>query len=242
MNLKALAAGLDTLLAPSLCLHCRRVVDAGRVLCRVCAGSLPVNRQPQCPVCGLQRREIGIKPCRRCKETDFKFDGNYSPLLFAGPVASLIHALKYGHILRAADTLAERMTDMLAKRGIARNHGIECITFVPLHRRKEREREFNQTVLLSGMIGEKIGLPLRPLLESIRYTASQTQRTSTQRMTATKGLFKALPGDMPERILLVDDVFTTGSTLSACAGVLKDAGARHVITITAAITPQSGNL
>jgi competence protein ComFC len=237
-----LVNGLDTLLAPPVCLHCKRITTAGRSLCKICLESLPVNRQPQCMKCGLQQKQISAHPCRRCRENDFAFDGNYSPLLFAGPVATLIHGIKYGHMLAAADIVADEMSQLIEKRCIARNRGIECLTFVPLHRRKEREREFNQSELLARKIAERIKLPVKPLLKSRRYTTSQTQRSSRERLAATRNLFEAAATDIPSRILLVDDVFTTGSTLSACAEALKDAGAKCVITITAAITPQSENV
>ena len=112
----------------------------------------------------------------------------------------------------------------------------DVIVPVPLHPARERERGFNQSALLAELLSDRIALPSKPALERIRYTTTQTAFDRAERMQNLHGAFrlrkKADVRDL--RVLLIDDVLTTGSTLSECARVLRRAGASCVYAATAA--------
>ncbi len=107
---------------------------------------------------------------------------------------------------------------------------------VPLHPARLRERGFNQAELLAKILAQKINVPLNGALERIRYTTTQTAFDRVERMENLRGSFRLRKkiGVRGLHVLLVDDILTTGSTLSECARVLREAGARSVYAVTAA--------
>jgi ComF family protein len=112
----------------------------------------------------------------------------------------------------------------------------DVIVPVPLHAARQRERGFNQASLLADLLSAQTSIPSRPLLERIRYTTTQTALDRSQRMENLHNAFRLRKkADVRGlRVLLIDDVLTTGSTLSECARVLKRAGANSVYAATAA--------
>jgi ComF family protein len=150
-------------------------------------------------------------------------------------VRQLVHEFKYGRrpYLRhpVGRWLVETMSDLRLQ-----GRRFDLIVPVPLHPARERERGFNQATLLAELLSDRIGLPVRLVLERARFTTSQTAHDRTERMKNLHDAFrlrkKMNVRDL--RVLLIDDVLTTGSTLSECARVLKKAGALSVFAATAA--------
>jgi ComF family protein len=113
---------------------------------------------------------------------------------------------------------------------------LDAIVPVPLHRSRHRERGYNQAELLARELGKLISLPVEPALLKARATRPQVGLTAEERATNVRGAFES-PGDLPiagRRFVLVDDVLTTGATLSACAEALSAAGAHWVGAVTIA--------
>ena len=159
--------------------------------------------------------------------------------LFDDHYQKLIHAFKY----QAKTSLGKRLGRILAEKlredGIL--PGFDCLIPVPLHPARKRERGFNQSELLADELSEVTHLPeLKQLLKRIRNTKDQTKLTPEQRIENVKGAFALIDYDRIEgkKVILVDDVMTTGATLKECAKVLTKAGAKRVMgaTIAAAIT------
>jgi ComF family protein len=155
--------------------------------------------------------------------------------VFDGTVKELIHRLKYGkkvHIsrplaLEAARYLASFITDC----------GADLIIPVPLHRKRLRQRGFNQAVLVAEVFAKAWDLPLsRNNLCRIRWTEPQIHLSYNDRMNNVRGAFAVNNPEQIEgqRLVLVDDVYTTGSTVAECAKVLKKAGAGEVYIATIA--------
>ena len=117
-----------------------------------------------------------------------------------------------------------------------RGRHFDVIVPVPLHPARERERGFNQAAVLAELLSRQVATPLRPVLERIRYTTTQTAFDRAERMENLHDAFRLRKkADVRElRVLLIDDVLTTGSTLSECARVLKGAGALSVHAATVA--------
>lgn len=235
MLLKAL---LD-ILFPPLC-HCCRSFIPGRAeihLCPACMGKIRVIGSPLCPVCGRPHaRKDGIDHlCGTCLTATRPFERARSALGFDGPVQDLIHRFKYGkktHLSRPLGLLASGFLECLRIDAAA-----DLIVPVPLHDRRLRARGFNQAHLLGAVVAKRWGIPLAAdNLRRIRWTEPQTGLAAADREQNVRGAFGVVRPERFEgrRLLLVDDVFTTGSTVTECARALKTARAREVSVLTVA--------
>jgi ComF family protein len=147
----------------------------------------------------------------------------------------LVHQFKYAGQRHLRHPLAGWLGETLNDARLRGRH-FDLIVPVPLHSTRQRERGFNQATLLAELLAKSIAVPLRPVLERIRYTTTQTAYDRAERMENLHGAFRLRKNrDVRDlRVLLIDDVLTTGSTLSECARVLKAAGAISVHAATAA--------
>jgi ComF family protein len=152
-----------------------------------------------------------------------------------GVVRKVIHDFKYGRHLHLRHLAGRWLTEALNDPRLT-GRRFRLIVPVPLHPARKRERGFNQAELLGRELHRACGVPLGDVLQRIRYTTTQTQFDRSERMENLRGAFRLRDGCDVQgfRILLVDDVLTTGSTLSECASVLKKAGAISVHAATAA--------
>jgi ComF family protein len=230
-------APLLDLLYPRVCAGCDAPVDlpTGQ-LCWNCLAGFERVREPFCARCGdpveglIEHRYV----CSVCANHPPAFDLARSALRYRGPLRGALHALKYG----SAACLARDFAAFLA--GCVRAHYAEArldgVLFVPLHPRRERERTYNQARLLAAALARDLRLPLLDhTLVRRRNTSTQTRLNARERRENMRDAF-AVPE--PEwidgrRVLLVDDVMTTGATVNECARVLKRAGAVsvHVVTV-----------
>src|SRR5205085_5087031 len=173
--------------------------------------------------------------CANCEHRTLHFDSAVAAYRSRGLVRRLVHEFKYGHhrYLRypLADWLGETVSDPRL-----RGRQFDLLVPVPLHPARERERGFNQAALLAELLGGKTALPVRPVLERVRYTTTQTAYDRAERMENLRGAFRLRKKQDVRglHVLLIDDVLTTGPTLSECARVLRRAGAISVHAATAA--------
>lgn len=226
------------LVFPRLCAGCGgRVGDAAGHLCWDCQAQLPFVRQPYCLHCGdpVEGRVDEAFTCHWCDELSPAFDYARSVVRYRGPVPGMIQAFKY----HAAHHLAPDLVRLLvAGLQTAPEFGrLDAICCVPLHRVRQRERGYNQAALLACGLARALGRPwLRRALVRHRQTGSQTHLTARERVANVHDAFALQRGaDVQGRaLLLVDDVMTTGATVSECARVLKEAGAARVCVLTVA--------
>jgi competence protein ComFC len=150
-------------------------------------------------------------------------------------VREIIHDFKYGRQIYLRHLVARWLCAALDDPRL-RSHGFDVIVPVPLHPARERERGFNQASLLAELLAARVSIPSRYLLERIRYTTTQTALDRTERMENLHNAFRLRKNANVRglRVLLIDDVLTTGSTLNECARILKGAGAISVHAATAA--------
>ena len=234
-----ISAMLDFIFPP-LCHICRSFIpDAGELhICRTCRENLPLVSSPLCTVCGIPFVGAGDDHiCGRCLTNPPHFDYARAHLLHEGSARNLIHAFKYQY-----KTHLRRPLTLLALEGVAgfiAEQKPDAIVPVPLHRLRLRRRGFNQAVLLGKFFSARLSLPmLTKGLLRIRQTEPQIELSGEERRNNVKGAFAVsdpvcIKG---KRILLLDDVMTTGSTVNECAKELKKAGALSVIVITVART------
>ena len=169
--------------------------------------------------------------CALCRSGLRGFDAAYSFGFYDGVLRQLIHLYKY----RKVRTLAGPLGDLLL-RALPRDEAFDCVTPVPLHWRKRWQRGFNQADLLARWIAWRTGIPRTRLLRRLRFTASQSSLSNTSRRRNVSAAFACRRPDraVGRKILLIDDVMTTGSTAAACALALKRAGAARVVLLTLA--------
>jgi len=170
--------------------------------------------------------------CARCAKAPLAIHGIRSVALFEGTVRQAIHRFKYNFAREMVVPLGNLMVDYWWRSGLS----ADGLVPVPLHRRRRRERGFNQAELLSTYLGREIGLDvLVGALRRTRYTASQTKLGPEERHRNVEGAFACGDaGVAGRRILLVDDVCTTGATLEACSRALMEGGAQSVWALTLA--------
>jgi ComF family protein len=226
-------------LYPEICQLCgeQRATAQEGFVCRHCWTQVRFIRPPFCERCGLPYPGDLTAPfeCTNCREMELHFTSARSAVVASGIVREVIHRFKYQRALWFEPFLADLLIRE-AKSALLEQHW-DFIVPVPLHPVKHREREFNQAERLASHLSAATGIPLnRKWLRRVIPTATQTLLTREQRATNMRGAFAVTDhaGLDGERIVLVDDVFTTGATTSACAKVLQSAGAGDICVWTVA--------
>ncbi len=224
------AGALLGLVFPPRCVVCGRI---DTWLCPECVAELPWITGPTCARCGLPIRRAGL--CPRCRRDPLRLEGMRSVFLFKGALRRAVHQLKYRH----ARGLAEPLGGLLA--GYWQEHPwpVDLIVPVPLHPSRMRRRGYNQAALLAYELGRRVGLPMdEDALQRVRSTPPQMRLDAVERRRNVAGAFRCRDGRVRgRRVLLVDDVCTTGATLEACADGLRAGGAEAVWALTLARAP-----
>lgn len=216
--------------ANCLCCGDPRRASQDDCLCESCRRALQEKRVPPgaCPRC-LSPMKKG-KPCAFCRSALMQpLDRVYAPYRYAGEVRALIHAFKFDACDEALPILGGEMAASLTDRDF------DCLVPVPLHKRRLRQRGVNQALLLCREIERLAGISTEEHLVRTHYRRPQSLLPARQRMANVKDAFSALPGAAGKRVLLVDDVRTTGSTACACASALIEAGAKSVSLCVCAV-------
>jgi ComF family protein len=191
--------------------------------CRRCLGELVPLGRPWCERCGAPATSPR-RSCRHCPPDPIAVAR--SAFLFDGPARRAVHRLKFSGWRPVAEALGAAMAE-------AWDGPAEVVTWVPLARRRRADRGFDQALALARVVGRRFDVPVRPLLRRVSDGGQQARRGGSERRLAVRGAFHARTG-APPRVLLVDDVLTTGATAAACAQALAGSGAREVSVLTAA--------
>lgn len=178
--------------------------------------------------------EFSLDPdgrCHVCQGGEPGFHEAYTFGLYEGALRDLVHLLKYQQM----KPLARRLGEML-NAALPEGRSYDAVVPVPLHWRRRWTRGFNQCALLAAEVGRRRAIPVVEPVRRIRPTSSQTGLTDDQRRRNVASAFRVMNGKPVDgrRIVLVDDVMTTGATASACAMALRRAGARSVTLLTLA--------
>ena len=226
-----------SLLYPPVCTICGENVRAGEYLCNRCEAKVVRIVAPFCQKCSepFEGAITSEFTCANCAHRTINFDAAVSAYRGRGIVREIIHEFKYGRRIHLRHLVAHWLQAALDDDRIHGNR-FDIIVPVPLHPARLRERGFNQASSLAALLSAQTSIPSKPLLERIRYTPTQTTLDRSERMENLHNAFRLRKNADVRglRMLLIDDVLTTGSTLSECARVLKRAGARSVHAATAA--------
>jgi ComF family protein len=235
------ARSIVDLVYPRRCPACKRssrgVAYLAFDICRDCWQSIAFNTPPFCAACGRHLRETSPDVlCEKCRLSRPEFDRAFSPCVYDGTLKKLIHEFKYGGKDYLWQPLCSLLLDFIRDYRLPMGE-IDGIVPVPLYPGRLREREFNQAELLAAGISRAHAIPLlAKALARTKQTARQTDLPPAGRRENVRGAFRvhepaAVRG---KRLLIVDDVLTTGSTAGAVSRALKEAGSAYCLVLTIA--------
>ena len=218
------------------CDVCGREVFAGERVCAACRKTLPFNDRLICPYCGRRVREAGV--CLECKQSRPAVEKARSAFVHEGEAAALVLRFKKGskYLFR---TLCDFLTPLL-EREFA---DADSLTFVPMTKRARRKRGYNQSRLLAEELSRRSGKQFLDAAEKRRETSMQKSLGRREREKNLKGCFRVTDKSAVrgKHIVIVDDTFTTGSTVSELARALLHAGAERVYALTVTSVPDRRN-
>lgn len=222
---------------PKTCSGCGKIISSDELFCPDCDKALVFIKPPLCPICGTPLKSGESHVCGQClKEPPF-FKAGRSCAIYDGPLSNAITYFKYQGVTALAKPLSMIMISTLSS--FIKTASVDLILPVPLHIKSLRQRGFNQSLLLANKLGKNLKLPVKGLvLKKVKHTLPQVGLSQAERRKNVRGSFKVIsPEDVKDKnILLVDDVFTTGTTVNECSKVLIKAGARGVFIVTLART------
>jgi ComF family protein len=215
MTLKAIAKNLINLLYPRYCESCKKsmAADSAAPVCVSCAGRIKKNAHAQ----------------SESKDAGRHFTIARSACIYEGILKELIHSFKYKGKITLAEALSSYMIEA-ASSDEALTCGINAVTFVPMQDNLISKRDYNHSQVLAGRIARALGLPLVDVLKKIRRTRPQNELSREERLTNLIGAFGIRDKRQTAglKVLLIDDVMTTGATFDECAKILMENGAKEV--------------
>lgn len=234
---KRLFSSVGTLCFPPHCAVCESDTEPGVYLCETCSAKAQPLEAPRCERCSwpFDGAITEAFVCGDCHGRSVHYDCAVAAYRSRGVVRELIHGFKYGKKRHLRFPLGDWLLEALDDPRIS-NLRPAAFVPVPLHRTRKREREFNQAEELCRVLSRHSGIPTWHALKRIRHTTTQTRLSREERMENLRGAFHAVQTTRLKGcdLVLVDDVFTTGSTVEECSRVLRRAGAASVRVMTIA--------
>lgn len=202
-------------------------------LCEKCEKDMPFNNGDACTVCGAPIKNEA-EYCIRCMNTESSFKRNAAPLVYDGEAKNLVHKLKFGRKKYLVEMMTAMMSDKFLEEGLL----ADVIVFVPMTEKEKKQRGFNQSEMLARRLGERLKIPVDDALKKTSETETQRGLSAEERKKNLEKAFSSLGTVKGMRVLLVDDVFTTGATVNECAKALLAAKAKEVSSLTLCVTEQ----
>jgi competence protein ComFC len=226
------------LLYPALCRICSKKMDElDRNICGDCAKKIKERLPPFCLKCGKQLKgdpEL-MAMCSDCKKDIPHFNRAWSACHYDEPLKNLIHDFKYNKVTSLSADFSSIMIDFMKKYRVGEDSQI--ILSIPMHPDRLSKREINHSDIMARDIGKRLGISYSgSALKKIKDTSLQSKLKRDARIKNLRSSFSVKNASLihDKNILLVDDLFTTGSTVNECSRILKDSGARSVEVITLA--------
>lgn len=232
---------LKNLVYPGRCTVCKVGVDQGQAFCSGCEKSLSeLETRPQCLKCGAPVAE-DLSPCQRCSGRGYRlFDRMIRVSTFENPYAELIRRFKYYHGWGIGELLAERAHRLQRVRGLLEISDV--LVPVPLHPWRQTIRGFNQARIFADRIGGLSGLPVCEAVIRVQNTPQQALLSARERVRNVRGVFEIIRPQQVQhrRVVIVDDVFTSASTLKEVARVIRRACPCSISVLTIAAADPKG--
>jgi ComF family protein len=242
--LRSALDALAAVLAPAPCRLCDKpLLNASRVpICPECLASFVPIRDPMCHCCGrpfpaivMQHADAPPPQCRLCRENTFAFERARSFGVYDTALHNAILLLKYEEVTRLGFWFAERLAEVVARE--PELFRADVVVPVPLHPARQRERGYNQAELIARPLAKRLGIKRGSyLLMRTKPRPARLVLSRKEHWESVRGAYATRKGLRVDklRVLLVDDVMTTGATLDACSRALMRAGAASVVGLTVA--------
>lgn len=237
--IKPLVTASLGLIYPRACTCCSNVLSPDeQQICESCKQSLFHLKQPICQICGspVKKDNPGCVRCHNCPHDSIQFERSRALLDYNDSnVRQMIHTFKFEYFHGMAEDLSQFLVEGFNQ--YFQDENIDFIVPVPLHKRRQRHREFNQSYLLAKHLSDEIHIPINDdLVIRNRWTKPQTQLTRNERQSNIRGAFSVIDPDTVQNqtILIIDDVVTTGSTVNELSAVLKQNGAARILVLSLA--------
>ena len=221
------------------CVVCGRELfaDTRYFICEDCLEKLSRNTK-FCERCGRAMNN-DARFCDDCKNNEYAFSVAYAPFIYEDEVRKIVHKFKYGNSKYIAKPIAEFLADLYYEH----NFTADLITFVPMHKKAKRERGYNQAEEIAKNLGEILGLPTISTLNKVKNLPHLAKMKKGERAQAVLDAYELIDKAQikGKKILLIDDVFTTGATANACSQKLNKAKPESITVLTfatAKITPE----
>lgn len=229
------------LLFPRRCPLCDDVLPAFEIaekasyICPECKKKLQPIKEPVCKKCGKQITKEEAEYCLDCGRKKHIFAQGKAVFVYQGALQSSLYRFKYANRREYAEFYAFEAAFQYEK--WIKQKNIQAIIPIPLHKKRQRKRGYNQAELFAKALGAKLGIPVcADLLIRAKSTVPQKELNEVERKNNLKNAFKITKNIVQlSYILLVDDIYTTGSTMDAAASVLKEAGCEHIYFICVSI-------
>ena len=230
-KLKIWIERLLELLYPSKCTFCGKICEG---ICDDCREKYPMIQEPRCKKCGKPIREETEEYCYDCKKTDHYYEWGRSLWIHKEPVNEAIYSFKYKNKRVYGEIFARELAKTYGKH--LKQQKVELIIPIPLHKSRRRERGYNQTEILAKYLGEYTGIEVdRTSLVRNKKTTPQKRYNDKERKKNIRNAFILKKEIHAKNVVLIDDIYTTGSTIDEAARVLKKSGVINVCFLTISV-------
>lgn len=230
MNIKKITQTLLYSVFPRRCALCGEVIEIDETVCSSCKNNVRI-KSPKCKKCGREKSKCTCKYSRKSPE----YTGVTAPFYFDGNVIKAVHRLKFQKFSELADAMAQEMAESVLTD--FEHINFDAITYIPMSEKRQKARGYNQSLLLAQKLSELLDVELEHTFYREFERGPQRGKTAKKRKADIFGAFDINDGIKPQgkTYLIVDDVKTTGSTLSECAAVLDCYGATESYAVAFAI-------
>lgn len=235
--MKKLLRNIIRILYPERCVFCDKILSKNeRFLCRECSGKLKFIKDRTCIRCGRVLHSRYEVLCHECASADYIFDEAFAPFKYTGDVKNSILNFKYKG--RAQNALFYAKCIWKFGKDRIKNWNPEIIIAVPIHASRLAERGYNQAELIAEELSRISGIVYeKNVISRTKKTQAQKRLGRFERHENMKSAFSYIyKNSLPKRILIIDDIFTTGSTVDAISAILKDNGAEKIYAVCAAVS------
>ena len=223
-------------LYPRRCPICHEIIGGERTrVCQVCVDDLPIIKEPRCKKCSKQLDNEDAEHCFDCQQKKHYFDGGYAILLYDEKMQKSMAHFKFHGRREYGGFYADLLVK--AARQIVERWQVEVLLPVPIHRARVSTRGYNQTEIIGRVLSKELSIPIRTdLVKRVKNTKAQKQLKIDERKENVRGAF-ALNQEvsMYRRVLIIDDIYTTGSTIDEMAKELRKKGVKEVFFLTVCI-------
>lgn len=228
------------LILPPRCPLCESLLEGARLVCDECRMKISYVQQPSCFRCGKEISDEEVELCEDCTGRDFNYIRGFPAINYVEPMRGSLARFKYHNCRTYAQFYADEIVRARGKQILA--VAPEVLIPVPVHKRRLKKRGYNQAGLLAGALGKRLNIPVDAelLVRGSNTLPQKTLGASSRQANLNKAFQPGRNNVKYKRVMLVDDIYTTGATIEACAGVLRRMGCEEIYYTSVCIGKQVG--